>query len=103
MLKRFIKYYGPHKKMFALDMIASFFISVIGMCYPIITREMLNNFIPNKEVNMIIVCGVGLFVLYFLRMLLRYFVQYYGHVIGVKMQAAMRSDMFKKLQTLPFS
>lgn len=103
MIKRFIKYYGPHKKMFALDMIASFFISVIGMCYPIITREMLNNFIPNKEVNMIIVCGVGLFALYFLRMLLRYFVQYYGHVIGVKMQAAMRSDMFKKLQTLPFS
>ena len=103
MLKRFIKYYGPHKKMFALDMLASFLISVIGMCYPIITREMLNTFIPEKQVDMIVFWGIGLFVLYFIRMLLRYFVQYYGHVIGVKMQASMRSDMFKKLQTLPFS
>lgn len=103
MLKRFIQYYAPHKMMFALDMLASFLISLIGMCYPVITREMLNNFIPNKQVNMIVIFGIGLFVLYFIRMLLRYFVQYYGHVIGVKMQAAMRSDMFKKLQTLPFS
>lgn len=99
MLKRFIQYYAPHKTMFALDMLASFLISLIGMCYPVITREMLNNFIPNKQVNMIVIFGIGLFVLYFIRMLLRYFVQYYGHVIGVKMQAAMRSDMFKKLQT----
>lgn len=103
MLKRFIQYYAPHKTMFALDMLASFLISLIGMCYPIITREMLNNFIPNEQVKMIIICGSGLLILYFIRMLLRYFVQYYGHVIGVKMQSAMRSDMFNKLQTLPFS
>ena len=32
MLKRFIAYYKPHKKMFILDMIASLFISVIGIC-----------------------------------------------------------------------
>lgn len=62
MLKRFIKYYGPHKKMFALDMLASFLISVIGMCYPIITREMLNTFIPEKQVDMIVFWGIGLFV-----------------------------------------
>lgn len=103
MLKRFISYYAPHKKMFFLDMLASLFISVIGMCYPIITRNMLNTFIPNKQVDMIVIWGIGLLVLYVVRMLLRFFVQYYGHVIGVKMQAHMRSDMFKKLQTLPFS
>ena len=103
MLKRFISYYAPHKKMFCLDMLASLFISVIGMCYPIITRNMLNTFIPNKQVDMIVIWGIGLLVLYVVRMLLRFFVQYYGHVIGVKMQAHMRSDMFKKLQTLPFS
>ena len=34
---------------------------------------------------------------------LRYFVQYYGHVIGVKMQADMRREMFTKLEKLPFS
>ena len=44
-----------------------------------------------------------LFVLYIIRMVLRFFVQYYGHVIGVKMQAQMRRDLFVKLQKLPYS
>ncbi len=103
MLKRFLSYYKPHKKMFILDMICSFFISLIGMVYPILTRTMLNDLIPNKKIKMVIYFGIILFVLYFIRMLLKYFVQYYGHIIGVKMQAAMRSDMFNKLQNLPYS
>ena len=48
MLKRFIAYYKPHKKMLTLDMLAAFFISIIGMCYPIVTNKMLNEYIPNK-------------------------------------------------------
>lgn len=102
MLKRFIHYYKPHLKMFTLDMLASLAISIIGMIYPMITREMLNNVIPNRQIKMIYILGITLFILYFIRMLLRYFVQYYGHVIGVKMQAAMRKDMFSKLQKLPY-
>ena len=102
MLKRFIQYYKPHLQMFTLDMLASLAISIIGMIYPMITREMLNNVIPNRQIKMIYILGITLFILYFIRMLLRYFVQYYGHVIGVKMQAAMRKDMFSKLQKLPY-
>ena len=41
--------------------------------------------------------------LYIIRMLLNYFVQYYGHVIGVKMQKQMRSDLFAHLEKLPYS
>ena len=47
--------------------------------------------------------GMGLLVLYIIRMLLNYFIQYYGHVMGVKMQAQMRSDMFEHLEKLPYS
>ena len=89
--------------MLALDMLASLFISVIGMLYPIITNEMLDDFIPNKKVRLIVICGAVLLLLYVIRMLLRYFVQYYGHMIGVKMQAQMRADLFAHLQRLPFS
>ncbi|MEG0894947.1 MAG: ABC transporter ATP-binding protein [Oscillospiraceae bacterium] len=103
MLKRFISYYKPHRKMFALDMLAAFFISLLGMIYPIITRTMLNDFIPNQKYKMIIILGISLFLLYIIRMFLRYFVQYYGHVIGVKMQSTMRKELFEKLQALPFS
>lgn len=103
MFKRFVSYYKPHKFMFSLDMLASLFVSVIAMIYPIITRSMLNDYIPNENLRMIIILGSLLFVLYFIRMLLKYFVQYYGHVIGVKMQAQMRKDMFMKLERMPFS
>ncbi len=103
MLKKFIGYYKPHKKLFVLDMLASLLISVLGMVYPIVTRQMLNIYIPNKNIRMIILFGISLLVIYFIRMLLRYFVQYYGHIIGIKMQAQMRLDLFKKLQKLPFS
>ena len=102
MLKRFISYYGPHKKLLVLDMLAALFISLIGMVYPIVTNEMLNNFIPNKMYSTIIIAGSCVLLLYLVRMLLRYFVQYYGHIIGVRMQSQMRCDLFSHLQRLPY-
>ncbi|MDD6263286.1 MAG: ABC transporter ATP-binding protein [Clostridiales bacterium] len=103
MLKRFIKYYKPHKLMFALDMLASLLISVIGMVYPIVTNRMLNDLIPNRLYREIILAGLVVLALYVIRMLLRYFVQYYGHIIGVRMQAQMRSDLFSHLEKLPYT
>ena len=103
MLKRFIAYYRPHRKMFILDMLASLLISVIGMIYPIFSRTMLNDIIPNHRLRLLVIYGLTLLALYAVRMLLRYFVQYYGHMVGVGMQAQMRSDMFNKLETLPYS
>ncbi len=102
MLKRFISYYQPHKKMFALDMLASLLISVIGMVYPVVTNKMLNEYIPQKMYTTIVIAGIIVLVLYIIRMLLRYFVQYYGHVIGVHMQSQMRKDLFAHLEKLPF-
>ncbi len=103
MFKRFLSYYKPHKITFALDMLAAFTVSISGMFYPVLTRTMLNDFIPNKNYQMIVIFGVSLLGVYLLRLLLNFFIQYQGHIIGVKMQAQMRSDMFNHLQTLPFS
>ena len=109
MLKRFISYYKPYKGMFALDMTASLLIAVIGMVYPILTNRILRNIVPDstleetRKITLIIILGAILVTCYFIRMGLRYFVQYYGHVIGVKMQADMRREMFTKLEKLPFS
>ena len=102
MLKKFLSYYKPHKKMMVLDMLAALFISLIGTVYPIVTNKMLNEFIPGKMYGAIVIAGVIVLGLYFLRMLLRYFVQYYGHIIGVKMQSQMRCDLFAHLERLPY-
>ena len=103
MLKRFLEYYRPHRWMLAADMTASLFVSLIGLVYPMINNRMLNDWIPNRNLRMVVWFGVLLLVLYVLRFALRYFVQYYGHMIGVKMQAQMRRDMFRHLEKLPCS
>ncbi|MBR3928395.1 MAG: ABC transporter ATP-binding protein [Clostridia bacterium] len=102
MLKRFLAYYKPHKFMLSMDMLAAFTMSVIGMVYPMVTQDMLNDYIPNKEYMSIIIAGIVVLVLYVIRMLLNYFVQYYGHMIGVSMQSQMRKDLFAHLEKLPY-
>ena len=103
LFKRFISYYRPHKLLFALDMVAALLISLFGMIYPIVTRKMLNVYIPEKMYRSIVVAGVVVLLLYIARLLLRYFVQYYGHIIGVRMQSQMRRDLFAHLEQLPYS
>ena len=103
MLKRFIAYYRPHRKLLAMDLLASLLISIIGMVYPVITRNMLNTYIPQKMYTTIVIAGLVVLALYAVRMLLRFFVQYYGHLIGVGMQSQMRRDLFAHLEKLPFS
>lgn len=103
MFRRFIHYYKNHKLILFLDMTAAFLIAITGVAYPVISRMMLNEWIPNNDLNLIIVGGVSLIGVYLIRMGLRYFVQYYGHVMGVHMQGEMRTDLFNKLQTLPYS
>ena len=103
MLRRFLKYYRPHRRVFLCDMLASFFVSVIGVVYPIVTRSMLNKLIPERRYRLIIYAGILLALLYIVRMLLRYYIQYRGHMMGVKMQAQMRSDMFAQLERLSYS
>lgn len=103
MFKRFIKYYKPHKKIFFFDMTASLLASLIAILYPIITRKMLGDLIPNRKYDLIIIFGVSLLLLYAVRMLLNYFMHYQGHMMGVYMQAQMRRDMFEHLENLPFS
>ena len=103
LLSRFAAYYKPHKRLFALDMGASLLVSMIGIVYPIVTRTMLNDLIPNRNYRMVVIFGVTLLALYIAKMLLNYFIQYQGHMMGVRMQAQMRSDMFGHLEKLPYS
>ena len=103
MVKRFIAYYRPHKLLFGADMAASLLISLLGMVYPVMTNRLLNDFIPNRAYRSILIAGSVVLLLYLVRMLLRYFVQYQGHMVGTYMQAQMRRELFAHLERLPFS
>lgn len=103
MVKRFMAYYRPHLALFAADMAASVMISLLGMVYPVMTNRMLNRYIPERNYRAVILAGLCVLALYVVRMLLRYFVQYQGHMVGTKIQAQMRRELFVHLERLPFS
>lgn len=101
MIKRFISYYRPYKKLFFLDMIVAFIAAICDLVFPMMTRNLVNESIPNKNLRMLIVFGGTLLAIYIVKGACTYFMQYYGHVMGVRMQADMRREMFLHLQKLP--
>lgn len=103
MLKKFISYYKPYKKLFFFDMAVALIASACDLVYPMMTRTLVNDSIPNKNIRMLIVFAFSLMAIYLIKAGCNYFMQYYGHVMGVKMQGDMRNDMFLHLQKLPNS
>ncbi|MGU8622953.1 ABC transporter ATP-binding protein [Clostridium perfringens] len=101
MLKRFIRYYKPYKKLFILDLLAAFLVSACDLFYPMITRNIINDIIPNKQIKLLFVFAIVLTLIFLIKAGLNYFMQYWGHVVGVRMQADMRRDLFDKLQDMP--
>lgn len=102
-LRRFVKYYKPHKKLFIIDMFCAFIISVFNLVYPYITKEIINNYVPNKLLTLLLAGAGFLLGLYVIKAVLNYVLQYWGHLVGVRMQADMRSQLFNHLQKLPFT
>ena len=102
-LKRFAQFYKPHMLLFILDMIAATIVAAADLFYPQITSNVINDYVPNGKLRqMLIWCGV-LLGIYLLKAALTYFMQYYGHIMGVRMQADIRTKMFGHLQRLPFA
>lgn len=101
MIKTFSKYYKPYKKLFILDLICAFLVSVCNLIYPMLTRNIINDIIPNQKFRMLAIFAIFLLVLNIAKAGMNYFLQYWGHVVGVRMQADMRKDLFNHLQVLP--
>lgn len=102
-IRRFFSYYKPHKKLFIFDLICSFLISVCNMFYPMIARNIMNDYVPNENLHLLIVWAVALALIYALKIVLTYIVGYWGHVLGVRIQGDMRKELFAHIETLPFS
>lgn len=102
-IKRFFSYYKPHKKLFVIDLICSFTISVCNMFYPMIARNIMNDYVPNSNLRLLLTWAIVLAAIYALKCVLTFIVGYWGHVLGVRLQGDMRRDLFRHIETLPFS
>ena len=103
MLKRFLRYYKPHKKIFFIDMFCAFLVAAMDLVFPMLTNFLLKDAIPNKNLRSIMIFTTVLAFLYVIKLIANYVVDYWGHVMGVRIQYDMRKEVFAHLQTLPFS
>jgi len=103
MFLKFISYYKPHWKLFVFDMSCAFLSAVCNMFYPMITRNMINLYVPSRMMEPILIWAVVLLALYAAKACFTYAIQYFGHIMGVRMQLDIRKDAFSHLQRLPFS
>jgi len=102
MLKKFVKYYRPHRKLFVTDMICAFLVAVINMLYPYITKNIINVYVPQRDLKLMGIWLGVLLAIYIAKIFLNYFIQYWGHIMGVRIQGDMREEFFRHVQKLPF-
>lgn len=103
MLKRFISYYKPHIPMFLVDMFSAIMVAACNLFYPTIAKNIINEYVYDETPRRLIIWAAVLLGIYIAKASFNYIIGYYGHVVGVHMQADMRRDLFNKYEKLPFS
>ncbi len=101
-LRIFLRYFKRHKGLFAIDILCAVMIALIDLAFPLITRSALYEMLPGQMYQVFFTVMVTVLCFYLLRSFLNYIVAYYGHTFGIRVEADIRSDLFRKMQTLSF-
>jgi len=105
-LKKFIHYYSPYKAVFFIDLLCAAVISLVDLSYPQILRTAAKTlFTQNKSVILQALpwIAAGLFLMYVIQSLCKYYVSYQGHMMGANMERDMRQQLFEHYEELSFS
>ena len=101
-LKIFFSYYKPHWHLFAADMVCAVFLAAIDVAFPMFSRYALNTLIPNHQLKTFLILVTVLLAGFGLRWICNWFVNYWGHIFGNRVEQDMRRDIFDQLEKLPF-
>ena len=105
-MKKFIRYYRPYRKVFLFDMICAFGISIIDLAFPQILNYLNATLYledPQTIRRAILVLAAGLLVMYLVRAACKYYVSAQGHIMGARMERDMRKELFDQYERLSFS
>ena len=106
MLKRFLSYYKPQMGLFVADTVCALVLAAIDLAFPIILRNLTGGLFTQGQAAIMQALGmiaVGLVLMYVIRCACRYFVSYWGHVMGARMESKMREDLFGQYERFSFA
>ena len=98
----FLRYFGNHKKLFAIDVLCAVGIAAIDLAFPLVTRTALYDLLPNQMFRTFFIIMAAVILSYVLRSCLNFIVCYYGHTFGIRVEADIRKDLFSHMQDLSF-
>ena len=102
-LRIFASYYRPHWKLFALDMVCALCICLVDLAFPVISRYSMQELLPGRRFSAFFAVMAALLAAYVLKGVFYYIVTFWGHLLGVRMEADIRRDLFTHMQELSFS
>ncbi|MFT4159025.1 ABC transporter ATP-binding protein [Shinella sp.] len=102
LLKRFASYYRPHRGLFALDFSSAVVAGLLELAFPVAVTLFIDRLLPTGRLDLIALAAVGLFLIYLVNAGLQVIVTYWGHMLGIRIEAEMRRKAFDHLQKLSF-
>ena len=102
-LRIFASYYKPHWKLFALDMVCALCICLVDLAFPVASRFAMQTLLPQQAFRAFFAVMAVLAGAYVLKGFFYFIITYWGHLLGVRMEADIRRDLFSHMQELSFS
>lgn len=105
-LKKLIAYYKPYKFLFFSDMFFAILGAAITLVIPLIVRYITQHVLKmeaNVITNTVMILGAVLVGMVLVEFVCNYYIAYFGHIMGAKIEADMRSDIFGHYQKLAFA
>ena len=102
-LSIFFSYYRPHWKVFALDLFCALCIALVDLIFPYVSRLSMQTLLPQGAYRAFFVVMGLLLGAYVLKAVMTFIVAYWGHLMGVRIEADIRRDLFDHMQELSFS
>ncbi|MDZ5473736.1 ABC transporter ATP-binding protein [Bacillus sp. 31A1R] len=102
MIRRFLSYYVPHKKLFTLDFSSAVVVALLELAFPLAVQWFIDSLLPSGNWSMIVSVSIGLLCFYLMSTFLQFIVNYWGHMLGINIETDMRQQLFTHVQKQSF-
>lgn len=106
LMRSFLSYYKGQVHLFVGDIICALLVAGIDLAFPQILRVLTKGLFtegPDAILSALWAIALGLVAMYAVRFACRYFVIFWGHVMGARMESKMREDLFDAYERMSFS
>ena len=101
-LRVLVQYFRPHRGLFVLDLSCALVMALIDLAFPLVARSAMNQLLPARQFDTFFIVMLIVAAAFVIRACMNYIITYWGHMFGVRVEADLRDDLFRHMQSLDF-